>query len=981
MFRMRCECGRELAVTGPQAGSTVACTCGRRLDVPELSVLKRSAARNEPIAAQECSSAASVDSRKKPPADIWPSELMFHCFGDIGPLGNVSSAAISNYAGVIQTCIDSFLSKVRETSGFEAVISVAVLPETFVVVEVELFPSEQSFTWRQELEQQVSAVQRPPMQGGPVGFVVYRRVGLAENTINSMRPFSRIAPHSSLEQIKSALQGILDSATSPAVVRPRIWRRLLSRVTRAAKAELAKLTTKDTGCEDQQTWIETVEAQGAAIPLVDLKRAVMEEPGEMAHHMRLAARFFAEQEWDLAYRFYDSALQLVNQLSIPVNKHKRKRMLPLVRRAQGLLLLRQAQTLVKLGKSPAALTACNQAIEFDPRIPEAFHQRALIFIAIGAFNKAIEDLGLASSLAPHEPTFHFLGAQVHRQLEDIPAMISDLQATLQLDPNCGRAHELLGSAFHYGPLRDLPRAMAHYSRAIELMPFELDVRLQRGLAYLADGKLALALEDCNTVLEIAPDFATAHAVGAHILQNEGDYATAITAATRAIDLGHEGAAVFTTRAICYSATDCPELAMVDCLAAVELDPENSLVAHLLGQLKLQAGELDEAKAAFDRARELAPEWALPREHLAYVHRMQENPQAAVDEQTKLIEQQPTRAGSYVNRAFALVELSQFEMAAGDYATAIELEPENEQIYYHRGVFRLARQAYDEALADFDRALTIDSAFANARLYRAHVLLNLKRYDDAISDFSKLIEKFPDDPRASAGRANAFVAMGKFDAMQADNERLEQLDPEYFAHHSWQLRVAELVSLRHQEEYQQALQVAEQMIEAQPQAAIGYWSRAYVRWDLEELVEADEDLTLALDLEAGIMRTQILSSRGQVRAEMGEWTAALEDLDVAIADCRQAGWTVNLAQALAGRSLALYELDRSDESLRDYEESVSLCASNAWVYYQRGLQHFNQGDLPEANLLLGLALELNDPPLSKRKKTRARQVMLRSQTGS
>ena len=50
----------------------------------------------------------------------------------------------------------------------------------------------------------------------------------------------------------------------------------------------------------------------------------------------------------------------------------------------------------------------------------------------------------------------------------------------------------------------------------------------------------------------------------------------------------------------------------------------------------------------------------------------------------------------------------------------------------------------------------------------------------------------------------------------------------------------------------------------------------------------------------------------------------------------------LAFALNGRALALAELGRMDESTRDYEESIRLCPTNAWAYYNRGIVLYKRG---------------------------------------
>jgi len=327
--------------------------------------------------------------------------------------------------------------------------------------------------------------------------------------------------------------------------------------------------------------------------------------------------------------------------------------------------------------------------------------------------------------------------------------------------------------------------------------------------------------------------------------------------------------VYLARAISYAATEQTELARADCEMAIGLEPD----------------------------------WAEPREHLAYVHRMNEDPQATVDEQSALIEQFPRQASHYVNRAFAYGQLAEYELAARDLDRAIELDRENDQIYYLRGCFRVERQDYDRALADFSHVLKL---------------------------------------------------------------------------------TGEVVRLRQASLYEEAQRIAENVIALAPSEPIGFRMRAGLHWDLEEFVEAVEDYTLALELEAEHSEEvthSILSSRGQVQAEMGEWELALLDLERAVELSRKAGENVTLAFALNGRALAYAQLNRMLESDRDYEESVQLCPSNPWVYYHRGMQTFDKGEHFAAKVLLELALELTDPPLPLRKQQRARLALRKISTNS
>ncbi len=65
----------------------------------------------------------------------------------------------------------------------------------------------------------------------------------------------------------------------------------------------------------------------------------------------------------------------------------------------------------------------------------------------------------------------------------------------------------------------------------------------------------------------------------------------------------------------------------------------------------------------------------------------------------------------------------------------------------------------------------------------------------------------------------------------------------------------------------------------------------------------------------------------MRAELGEWEQALEDLNQAIDLARQEGQSLVLAYALSGRSLVWSGLEREQEAETDYQESISLCSTN------------------------------------------------------
>ena len=70
------------------------------------------------------------------------------------------------------------------------------------------------------------------------------------------------------------------------------------------------------------------------------------------------------------------------------------------------------------------------------------------------------------------------------------------------------------------------------------------------------------------------------------------------------------------------------------------------------------------------------------------------------------------------------------------------------------------------------------------------------------------------------------------------------------------------------------------------------------------------------------------------------------------------------------------MGREADAKRDFEESIRLCPGNSWAYYNRGIAVYRLGDAGETRRLMELALSVSDPPLTKRKRERARALLER-----
>ena len=945
-----------------------------KIQVPSLSQLKSYSARGEAAVAKtvaaetvvakldQSGAHSSITSAESPAFQ----QQFCHILGEIGPDGEVSLFAMDHYVELVQRCLAEVAEPLNQTDIAQLLLSVGIGPNGQKRIEVDFLPDDSLQGKESLLEQlamiakRIGQIEAPPVRRLPVAFGLIRYFRSDYQPARPLRAFPNLSLSITSPSIGEALYqsfGIqslwkTDATPTLATTTP-WWRKFLSYFRKKPVPVEAGPTAQETHAS-QAEWLAKCQQLAGQLSWLDLKRAAVENPEDYRYRIAMGEKHYDQQAYDAAIKSFDGVIDKIS-FCPP-------------------LTARRAQLHLAAGNSQAALRDYSEAIEAAPQVAAYRAGRAGIFWGLQAWDQAVVDLDAAIGLAPIDPGNYCYRGQTRLEQGQSSGAVDDFCEAIRLDPNFGNAHFRLGWLYTCLFQEKLDEALWHLSRAIELTGDNGEMRLCRSHAYLTQNKFALAIEDCDIVLTATPNYPAAHGLRGRALQCDDQFDEAITACTRAIELGHENASVYIARAISYASTEQMALADSDCEIALSLEPNNPLAVQIQGRLKLQMGDLDGAMSAFNRARELHPEWDEPREHLALVHRMKENPQAAIEEQTQLIEQHPKQASHYINRAFAFKEMHAYTEAADDYDRAIELEPENERLYLFRGIFRMNCQESELALADFDRVLAIAGDDNHARHYRAQVLIQLRRYTEAIDDYAKLISKYPDVPDAYLGRAFAFAALGNDELAQRDVERLAELNPESADYVDRDTRTASLYRFMHDEDYDAALESANQIVADYPDQSSGYRLRAYVRWEREEYVESHDDYTHVLENDGP--SSDCLSSRGQVLAELGEYERALEDLNKSVDMAREAGQTIVLAYALNGRSLTWGSMQREEESNRDFEESVTLCPTNPWVYYHRGIRKFNSNEWKDAKILLELALELTQPPLSKRKKQRARNALAR-----
>lgn len=188
-----------------------------------------------------------------------------------------------------------------------------------------------------------------------------------------------------------------------------------------------------------------------------------------------------------------------------------------------------------LGFYTEAVEAHGAAIEADPRLSEAFENRALAFEKMNQLNEALTDYAAAISLRPKKPGA-YLGRGILMLNHGAPERaLPDFGRALELDPTMIAARYNRGLAFLQ--LEQSELAELDFSDVIGRNPQDAGAYLNRGRARSEQGKAA-ARNDFDRAIALKPEWAAAWYMRGRFLDTQGAVDEANADFLRAYQLGH-----------------------------------------------------------------------------------------------------------------------------------------------------------------------------------------------------------------------------------------------------------------------------------------------------------------------------------------------------------------------------------------------------------------------------------------------------------
>ena len=184
----------------------------------------------------------------------------------------------------------------------------------------------------------------------------------------------------------------------------------------------------------------------------------------------------------------------------------------------------------------------------------------------------------------------------------------------------------------------------------------------------------------------------------------GDFAEAIAAYNKAIELNPNLAAAYNNRGVAKRNLGQYEAAIADYDAAIRLDSTYVAAYNNRGIAKMNLDQYEAAIADYDAA----------------------------------IRLDSTCTEAYNNRGIAKMNLDQYEAAIADYGAAIRLDSTYAEAYCNRGIAKGYLDQYEAAIADYGAAIRLYPDFTDAYFRRGNAKAQLDRIDEARQDFEMVL---------------------------------------------------------------------------------------------------------------------------------------------------------------------------------------------------------------------------------------------------
>ena len=330
-----------------------------------------------------------------------------------------------------------------------------------------------------------------------------------------------------------------------------------------------------------------------------------------------------------------------------------------------------------------------------------------------------------------------------------------------------------------------------------------------GLSYLRQGKLDLALNQFQQILDLNPKATQSRIMVGTVLLRQKHIDDALNELQKAVAADEQSAAAHNALGSAYLAKGMYDQAMEEFDRALEIDP-NLAEAHLKKGIYslMRGGDSGKTESELVKALAAAPEVINTRLVLSAFYVRQQNYDKAIRTMREGLTGQPSDALLYNYMASVWISQKKVDQALAALRKAKEIKPDYFTPYFRIAAYYVVNGKYDQALDEYRELLKVDpenlkalqaTAFiyelkgdqARAREYFVKAgktgkpagYIELARFyqrsgksTEALKTADAALEKDPANPVYLGLKGSLLIANGKLDAAAVPLNNLEKLKP-------------------------------------------------------------------------------------------------------------------------------------------------------------------------------------------------------------
>jgi tetratricopeptide (TPR) repeat protein len=456
---------------------------------------------------------------------------------------------------------------------------------------------------------------------------------------------------------------------------------------------------------------------------------------------------------------------------------------------------REAEELLRQGRTDEARQKTQQQLEQDPRSVEGYNLLGIIFITQKDYAGALDSFEHALKLDPKSSRTKINIGSLYVAQDRLDLAENEFREILRSDPSNSDAHFNLGLVLlarnlpaaaitqfervvpPTNPSRfNLVRASLRAGRTPEALkivsglssqnPQDIQLHFTLGVLLASEKQYRAAQTELEKANSLQPEtFEILFNLGQAYLRTD-DYQKAELVLKRAQAIKPDSPAALYLLAQVYSDQSRPVDALELLVRAHKLAPEDPDIIFLLGRVSMTQNYFEDAIPLLESGVKIAPQRGDLRAALGESYFMSGKADKAIEEFKQLITVDPS-ARSYAFLGLSYRHLGRFDEARKYFAEGVKLDPRNASCLFNLGYIE-GRQGNQAKAEDyFQQALRANPGYPEAMFELANLRITANQYAEAAELLRKYV-KVARDPAAGYYKlAMVERNLKQFDAAQRD----------------------------------------------------------------------------------------------------------------------------------------------------------------------------------------------------------------------